>query len=47
MGNNNLLPTAYILWSLADAGYAQSYQAQQAAAYISAQLALNQPRPRR
>lgn len=38
LGADNLLPTAYLVWSLADAGYANSGQVQQGVEYIIAQL---------
>lgn len=39
LGNNTLLPTAYVTWALADAGYASSEPVQRAVGYLQSQLA--------
>ena len=39
LGNSTLLPTAYVTWALADAGYATSEPVQRAVAYLHEQLA--------
>ena len=39
LGNSTLLPTAYVTWALADAGYATSEPVQRAVAYLHGQLA--------
>lgn len=39
LGNNTLLPTAYVTWALADAGYAGSEPVQRAVIYLQSQLA--------
>ena len=39
LGNSALLPTAYVTWALADAGYATSEPVQRAVAYLHGQLA--------
>ncbi|MCB0127369.1 MAG: hypothetical protein KDE58_34135, partial [Caldilineaceae bacterium] len=38
LGDTNLLPTAYLVWTLADAGYANSGQVQRGVDYLIAQL---------
>jgi uncharacterized protein YfaS (alpha-2-macroglobulin family) len=38
LGNSALLPTAYVTWALADAGYATSEPVQRAVAYLHGQL---------
>lgn len=38
LGNNTLLPTAYVTWALADAGYASSEPVQRAVGYLQSQL---------
>jgi len=38
LGNDTLLPTAYVVWALADAGYANSEPVQRAVRYIQEQL---------
>lgn len=39
LGNNTLLPTAYVTWALADAGYGSSEPVQRAVGYLQSQLA--------
>ena len=39
LGEENLLPTAYLLWALADAGYGDSEGVQRGVDYVQAQLA--------
>ncbi len=39
LGNDALLPTAYIVWALADAGYSESEPVQRGVDYIGTQLA--------
>ncbi len=39
LGNSALLPTAYVTWALADAGYATSEPVQRAVGYLHGQLA--------
>lgn len=39
LGDGNLLPTAYLLWALADAGYGDSEGVQRGVDYVQAQLA--------
>jgi hypothetical protein len=39
LGNSALLPTAYVTWALADAGYATSEPVQRAVLYLQGQLA--------
>jgi len=39
LGNSALLPTAYVTWALADAGYANSEPVQRAVGYLREQLA--------
>ncbi|MCE7987739.1 MAG: hypothetical protein DYG89_41780 [Caldilinea sp. CFX5] len=39
LGNSTVLPTAYVTWALADAGYATSEPVQRAVAYLHGQLA--------
>lgn len=38
LGDNNLLPTAYVLWALADAGYADREEVQRGVDYMLGQL---------